>query len=632
MFISFELLHHFEMKYIIAILFIVRFFNLSAQQFSETVYILTDKSQYERYDTVSVQGLLLCVEDQQISRASNYCYVELISGKGDVLQRQKVRCSNGIFSTSFPLNSVSERGVLFIRAYTHFMKNFPEATYPMRLIEIGNDKSKLICLAKKEEKFPIQLLCRQNVLIYKYIPKDSRSYVLTICMDNGAMNDYLLHEQQSGCIPLQASPPYALTCFVTEAETDRIIFSQFINVADSLENKMSDLRLSADKYRPGDTLCLPVMALSEETVWLMHYEKIEDGKRNNPTLKSQLNMLPMTYGKEYKDLFRQQYNFNYTPEKIMTLKGRVDKEYGKLRKGTMTAFDYKRGLHYDCDIQPDGSFIMGVDDYPPETTFYLQAFNEKGKKGEYRIEMVNDTIPTVCIPHLKWEPKQSLQSDLQTTTLDTTRMHWISEVTVEAKNIKPAPSSLRFYRVNYLEAKDLETGAHKNLESVYRCLKGVQICTDDITGSPYLISTRGPSTFEGTGKIPIFVDGYRTNEEENIFELLNVTEIKSIEYISASRANIYGSGSLDGVILIKTKGANSSKKELFSYGYCYAPVGISPSLSEAKGGVEIFMLPEGKAGECKLQLPMQQGDYILVVEMICGNKYYAKSVFPFIIL
>lgn len=63
----------------------------------------------------------------------------------------------------------------------------------------------------------------------------------------------------------------------------------------------------------------------------------------------------------------------------MALSGYVETESGRpLKKGHLIAINNNKGFTYDADIL-NGRFVIGVDDFKEGESFFLQAYNEKGK-------------------------------------------------------------------------------------------------------------------------------------------------------------------------------------------------------------------------------------------------------------
>lgn len=152
-------------------------------------------------------------------------------------------------------------------------------------------------------------------------------------------------------------------------------------------------------------------------------------------------------------------------------------------------------------------------------------------------------------------------------------------------------------------------------------------------GEPYLISTRGSSLFDKEeedkeeGKevdvphqgIRIRIDGI-WDDRRDIFHLVNVSDIASIEYISPSRANIYGPGNMMGAIEIKTKSISQGHHPVKSMGKLYKPFGLTYS-AENKGisGIASINIKKEEETKFRLKLPSVPRNYQIIVEGIKEN-------------
>lgn len=598
--------------------------NVYAQSINETAYFVIDKSVYQPYDTLYLKGVLLNPESRAISKLSNYCYIELINREATVLQRSKVRCDNGIFNCALTLDSIQRDGYYFIRAYTRYMQNFPPASYPIQFFQIGNQRQSL-SLKQRRSRFPFQLRFKNGVLLYKLDESlKGRKYVLTVAANDGSMETISLEEHPQGNLQIiNKTVPYLLNCFVTDVVTDSIVFQQYVPVAESTNDFLINLPVS--RYQANGELRFDLPTSLRDTYSIVYINQGEP----RTLLSEQLKNASLMNGKLYKELIQGNGFIHYLPEEVLSICGYVNKEYaGRLKGGLMTAFDSQRGLHYDADIQNDGSFVMGLDDYSENTAFYLEAFNTKGKSNYYELTLHCDTFPDVYLPPLKWK---NSWGDISYSQWDTTDVHWIPEVQVKARIIKKAPpSTSMFYKNRYLDAKDLALGSLNNLEPVFRRLVGIQIAvTDD--GFPYLVGTRGASTLKEKAKtryvkseegelsasrpgIRIRVDGV-WDDSWDLYELVNVSEIASIEYIPASRSSIYGPGNLDGVIEIKTKSILKDSSSVKSAGMVYTPLGLSfwPKEKIPQTAVIIHQSAEEKR-QCILRLPARPGTYRIIAE------------------
>lgn len=619
------------MKYIYCLLVLLQAFIVNAQTLNETVYFIIDKpSECQSFnDTLHIEGMLLNPEQRSLSRLSNYCYVEIMDKTAKVLDRIKIRCHNSLFSCSFPLDSISIQGNYFVRAYTRYMQNFSPSAYPIQIFSVGVPQNVFIP-TYKHPSFPFQLRYKDGILLYKLNKDESnKAYNLTIAAEDGSMETLSLAEHPEGYLKITNETSLnLLNCFVTDTVTDSIVFRQYIPTH---ENKDSLQITESDSTGHINENIAITLAKSTYSAHALAYIIRKQDKPYHCLLSNRLNNLPSVKGSVYKQIVKGNFSPHFLPEQVLSLSGSIKKEYaGPLKGGIITAFDSQQGYHYDSDIKANGSFIMGVDDYPSGTIFYLQAFNQKGKSSYYEITLNADTFPDLYLPPLL---RKSTISKGTQMSIDTTDMNWLPEVTVKARIIKQIPPSTNiFFKNRYFEAKDLEQSSYTDLKPIFEQMIGVRIVYTK-EGEPYLISTRGSSLFdkekenkkEGTeGDVPhqgirIRIDGI-WDDRRDIFHLVNVSDIASIEYISPSRANIYGPGNMMGAIEIKTKSISKGHHPIKSMGKLYKPFGLTYS-AENKGISGIASINIKKEEETKflLKLPSAPGNYQIIVEGIKEN-------------
>ena len=86
----------------------------------------------------------------------------------------------------------------------------------------------------------------------------------------------------------------------------------------------------------------------------------------------------------------------YTKDKevVMEMQGYAKTKRGKkLRNGSLVAFRESDQQVYDVKLDEQGRFDMFLDDFGSDETFFVQAYNKKGKAGFYEYEFYNDTLP-----------------------------------------------------------------------------------------------------------------------------------------------------------------------------------------------------------------------------------------------
>lgn len=621
------------MKYIYCLLVLLRPFIFNAQTLNETVYFIIDKSSECKSfnDTLHIEGILLNPEQRTLSRLSNYCYVEIMDKTAKVLDRIKIRCHNSRFSCSFPLDSISIQGNYFVRAYTRYMQNFSPSVYPIQIFSVEVPQNVFIPIYK-HPSFPFQLRYKDGILLYKFNKDESnKAYNLTIAAEDGSMETLSLVKHPEGYLKITNNPSLnLLNCFVTDTFTDSIVFQQYIPIHEN-KDLLQMIGTHSTNYA-NDSVSI-ILTKSKYSAHALAYILRKEDRPYQYLLANQLNRLPSVKSSVYKQMIKGNFSPCFLPEQVLSISGYVKKEYaGPLKSGIITAFDSQHGYHYDSDIKADGSFIMGVDDYPAGTIFYLQAFNTKGKNNYYEITLNADILPDLYLPPC--HKKQAISKETQM-SIDTTDMHWFPEVTVKARTTKRIPpSTSKFFKNRYFEAKDLEQSSYTDLKPIFEQMIGIRIVYTK-EGEPYLISTRGSSLLEkeeeeGEGEekngtdtsrqgIKIRIDGI-WDDRKDLFHLVDVSDIASIEYISPSRANIYGPGNMMGAIEIKTKSASKRRYSAKSLGTLYEPFGLTyPAKKKEISGIASINIKKEEDTKFLLKLPSSPGNYQIIVEGIKEN-------------
>lgn len=130
------------MRFFLLILFFLLSWNCMAQlpaDFrSEQIYFSPEKSIYAPGDTVTVEGRVVCMSENELLPYSRYLYVELFNGKDSVLVRQKLSCKEkGYFYTRLATDYEWQDDVYYLRAYTQLMRNFSEESFPVHPVLLG---------------------------------------------------------------------------------------------------------------------------------------------------------------------------------------------------------------------------------------------------------------------------------------------------------------------------------------------------------------------------------------------------------------------------------------------------------------------------------------------------------------
>lgn len=102
----------------------------------EKVYLHLDNSSYYQSETIWFKAYIVRASDTHMSSDSKILYVELLTDKGEIAQRKKLKIENGQCHGAFSLDQEARTGFYEIRAYTRAMLNFGEDNIFSRVIPI----------------------------------------------------------------------------------------------------------------------------------------------------------------------------------------------------------------------------------------------------------------------------------------------------------------------------------------------------------------------------------------------------------------------------------------------------------------------------------------------------------------
>lgn len=126
------------MKTIRLILVLLLPLNLLAQALpEERIFIVSDKQDYMAGDSIQLEGKVVS-NDSLALPYSRFVYVELFNREDSVVERQKLVINkSGEFYTKMQVNPLLKQDIYYIRAFTKFMANFSERTFPTFPLRLG---------------------------------------------------------------------------------------------------------------------------------------------------------------------------------------------------------------------------------------------------------------------------------------------------------------------------------------------------------------------------------------------------------------------------------------------------------------------------------------------------------------
>lgn len=328
--------------------------------------------------------------------------------------------------------------------------------------------------------------------------------------------------------------------------------------------------------------------------------------------------------------------YPFSPESGMLLEGRVETELGNpLKGGSMVAVNTDTGFTYEGTIDATGRFRVAVDDFRDGQTFFMQAYDKKGKTFAYKVIPDPENYPGVDNRLKKRQPSNvrktgSLSSSSVRIAAGKITAYYdaneeknyrLPEIEVAARIRKEAPETQDFYYQRKITEEIIRKRSYSDIIPYLQDLSGIRVGKvsldpnareDDLSVFRYAIfTTRGVSVLKKThdpyerqaGELPVLLDGTLT-DTHHVLTTLDPQSVASIERLTPGQALAYTSFSFDGAILIKTR--DYRKEKVDSKGIRWQPLGLAPAAGSPKGRPDSLILPS------------RPGTYRLIVEGIDG--------------
>lgn len=393
--------------------------------------------------------------------------------------------------------------------------------------------------------------------------------------------------------------------------------------------------LSADTLQTGEPLNISVQAGRYGMQLLCRMENVR--KKSSAKMLEALRTFKAQGSDACGKILFGTWKYHFVPEQVLSLQGNVKTASGKpyQKGGTVVAYSSNTGFTYDADIDEQGHFVLGVDDFKDGERFFIQAYDKKGKYKDTHIEMCTDSFPPSKASQITWKEYDGLYNGEKSSSLSDTII-WISEIDVTARTpYVENPNSRPF--TNYFDEKKIRERHYIDLEQIIRAMPGLRIVEtgkadgenqNGIDGK-LVLSTRGSGTLNELPVVHFYIDGsWALNED--LRSMVNVTDIASIEYIPAVRAmSLYGSRAFNGVIVIKTLNGKQHT-EVEPEGITYTPKGLSDNRSfPSEVPLRVCTIPADSTCTIPFQAPSYPGSYRIVLEGMENGRSFVYKELPF---
>lgn len=316
----------------------------------------------------------------------------------------------------------------------------------------------------------------------------------------------------------------------------------------------------------------------------------------------------------------------YTKDKevVMEMQGYAKTRRGKkLRNGSLVAFRESDQQVYDVKLDEQGRFDMLLDDFAENETFFVQAYDRKGRANTYEYEFFNDTLPAMYNwnrVNKKDREKYTVEiGNLAMENFGVNKVNRLPEVVVKAQTRKKQNQSTKeFYSTHYLNQEQLERRSFPDFRALithfhaYLHLEeqsgsiapGSGSENEDVNPNKRfaLYSRRGASAMQG-GEVKILLDGMQISADDAAN--LDMSSIGAVEFLTPAEANAVVPFAISGALLLDTKRHLGTEAE--SKGIIYVPpMGLA--------NLNLNRLTE------ETRVPSVPGEYTVFIDLISQHQ------------
>ncbi len=316
-------------------------------------------------------------------------------------------------------------------------------------------------------------------------------------------------------------------------------------------------------------------------------------------------------------LTKDSVSYPYPIEAGLCVAGSISQNHHPLENAKVQLYNTTTNDASTATTDANGHFEVSVNDYADGTKLYMQAYNEKGKAGNYLYKLDEYSFPSIVNPsaYSSFADEVGSQGDIVSynTRLDSAKTYNLDEVVVARKTINKKQyewvknrSPFCYFDRKFLEAKpnlvtlkDIILYTNQVLVSYDNNI----ICWKNI--KYYTLRTPKVHPADDAIKlsqIALVVNGLKIDYNLSDFLSMMATDIESVELVKPldPRAMFYDAA--NGMFEVKMRYL-MKKEEISSNGITIQPLGISvPS----------------KPYEIKV--PSQEGKYRVLVDVVSPNR------------
>lgn len=312
------------------------------------------------------------------------------------------------------------------------------------------------------------------------------------------------------------------------------------------------------------------------------------------------------------EILEKGFSYNTKAEHSMVIQGHASTPHGgKIKKGNIVIYRKSDGKVFDGNINENGYFNVPIEDFEEKDTFFIQAYNAKGKADFYTYDFHNDTLPSML--NWKFNINTSTNSPNQASLWGVEKVNQLPEIIVKAhvqtEEIKPTKE---FYMSRYISEEVMDRKNFRDFEHMISYFFAYMYFREkydsEEAGEDYeLLSRRGSSTISGNSRIEILLDGVRITAKEA--RNISMQTLSTAEYLTPIEALSIALKPLNGALVLTTKKYKETVVQ--SKGIIYThPLGLS-NLNRNKKKTPI-------------SAPKKEGEYTIYIDLL-SPQYGIRS-------
>lgn len=418
-----------------------------------------------------------------------------------------------------------------------------------------------------------------------------------------------------------------------EEIAQRVVF-----VGDDNVNHIDDKILVNSTYMAGDTLTVNLPEKYKKSNILVHFTHVtykentsaqfilgfgnelfspvrfpsfadQNGHMDirNSDLDLWLMSVRQTMAMRVKDyISKGNLSYPYPIERGMCISGNVTDSYGPMKSANVQVLNTATGFAASTSTDSCGCFSVPVADYADGVSFFIQAYNQAGKAGQYYYNIDEQDWPDIA--NFKLDIRRNNTSNPLETTVTANTVHEIDEVVVKAKTVH------KKYNWAKVRSADFFDRDYLTSHSSWHTIRDAIVHTNKIgvtNDNSYvywrsgrynrLVSSEGAARYDGVSQIGFAVNGFYINRDVSDILDIQLSDVESMELVYPTDGRSLWHGANNGFFDIRLRSL-TPPEFLRSNGVIIQPLGLSaPTVPY----------------ECRM--PEKSGCYHMVIDVISPN-------------